>query len=178
MSLVDYASSDEEEEIDLHGIEEDKGKKQIESAAPSLASPPPLPLPPSSVLPPNRRNQNSIVTDQPSTIISLPPPSLEGLPDVSVLLAAPSYESSHLVGDHSSRVAAAIAERASRKRESNGSAFPQSSSKHPRGQSTHPRNVPNTMGGLLAPPQLSGRSNVVTEDIGKLFVSKRGESSQ
>ncbi|CAD5181412.1 unnamed protein product [Musa acuminata subsp. malaccensis] len=179
MSLVDYASSDEEEEIDLHGIEEDKGKRQIESAAPSLASPPPSsPLPPSSVLPPNRRNQNSIVTDQPSTIISLPPPSLEGLPDVSVLLAAPSYESNHMVGDHSSRVAAAIAERASRKRESNGSTFPQPSSKHPRGQSTHPRNVPNTMGGLLVPPQLSGRSNVVTEDVGKLFVSKRGESSR
>ncbi|RWW19525.1 hypothetical protein BHE74_00047689 [Ensete ventricosum] len=158
MSLVDYASSDEEEEeIDLHGIEEAKGKKQIESAVPSLASPPLPPLPPSSVLPPNRRNQNSIVTDQPSTIISLPPPSLEGLPDVSVLLAAPSCESNHMVGDHSSRVAAAIAERASRKRESNGSTLPRSSSKHPRGQSTHPRNVPNTMGGLLVPPQLSGR---------------------
>ncbi|RZS21725.1 hypothetical protein BHM03_00054396 [Ensete ventricosum] len=58
MSLVDYASSDEEEEeIDLHGIEEAKGKKQIESAVPSLASPPLPPLPPSSVLPPNRRNQ-------------------------------------------------------------------------------------------------------------------------
>ncbi|KAL6326144.1 hypothetical protein AAG906_001019 [Vitis piasezkii] len=34
-------------------------------------------------------------------------------------------------------------------------------------------------GGLLVPPQLKGKSNVVTEDLSKLFVKKPvGSSSQ
>ncbi|XP_009417943.2 uncharacterized protein LOC103998246 isoform X2 [Musa acuminata AAA Group] len=184
MSLVDYASSEEEEEeeeeeIDLQEKGEEKGKQQMESAAPSLSPPSTRPLPPLIPLP-NRQNQIPIAANQPSTVVPpLPPPSLEGLLDVSVLFATQSYQSSQMVGtDHSSRVAAALAETASRKRESDGSTFPQPSSKHSRGQLRRLRNVPNTKGGLLVPPQLSGRSNVVTEDIGKFFVSKLTESSR
>ncbi|WOK96015.1 hypothetical protein Cni_G04722 [Canna indica] len=177
MSLVDYASSDDEE-IDLPKTGEEKGNQPKESASPSLP-PPLLPQAPPPVPPKNRQNQNSIAPDKPSNVNPpLPSPSLEGLPDVSVLFAASSYQSNQKAGnDHSSRVAAAIAESASRKRESNRSTFPQPSSKHPRGQLAHLRNVPNTMDGLLVPPQLTGRSNVVTEDIGKLFVKKNAESS-
>jgi hypothetical protein len=61
--------------------------------------------------------------------------------------------------DHSSRVAAAMAENASRKRDSNGSAsalLPRR--KVPRGTLPHSRNVPDTVRGVLVPPQLSGRS--------------------
>ncbi|XP_065023332.1 uncharacterized protein LOC135649148 isoform X1 [Musa acuminata AAA Group] len=203
MSLVDYASSEEEEEeeeeaIDLQEKGEEKGKQQMESAAPSLSPPSTRPLPPSIPLP-DRQNQCSleigefhatrtkenvqkipIAANQPSNVVPpLPLPSLEGLLDVSVLFATQSYQSSQTVGtDHSSRVAAALAETASRKRESDGSTFPQPSSKHSRGQLRRLRNVPNTKGGLLVPPQLSGRSNVVTEDIGKFFVSKLTESSR
>nr|XP_018686874.1 PREDICTED: uncharacterized protein LOC103998246 isoform X1 [Musa acuminata subsp. malaccensis] len=201
MSLVDYASSEEEEEIDLQEKGEEKRKQQMESAAPSLSPPSTRPLPPLIPLP-NRQNQHArcsleigefhatrtkenvqkipIAANQPSNVVPpLPPPSLEGLLDVSVLFATQSYQSSQTVGtDHSSRVAAALAETASRKRESDGSTFPQPSSKHSRGQLRRLRNVPNTKGGLLVPPQLSGRSNVVTEDIGKFFVSKLTESSR
>ena len=45
----------------------------------------------------------------------------------------------------------------SRKRESNGSGFPQPRSKLPRSSLPHSRNVPDTLGGLLIPPQLHGR---------------------
>ncbi|RRT75590.1 hypothetical protein B296_00031057, partial [Ensete ventricosum] len=157
-SLVDYASPVEEEEIDLQAKGEEKWKHQMESAAPSLPPPSSRPLP--ALIPlPNRQNQIPIAANQPSNVVPpLPPLSLEGLLDVSVLLATRSYQSSQMVGiDHSSRVAAALAESASRKREADGSTFPQPSSKHSRGQLRRLRNVPNTKGGLLVPPQLSGR---------------------
>lgn len=90
---------------------------------------------------------------------TLPPPSLKKLPDVSHLLASPPLPSNQMIGtNHSSRVAAAMAESASRKRESNGSAFPFPRSKLPRGQLLHSRNIPDTSGGQLIPPQLRGRS--------------------
>ncbi|URE27430.1 hypothetical protein MUK42_07334, partial [Musa troglodytarum] len=156
--LVDYASS-EEEEIDLQEKGEEKGKQQMESAAPPLSPPSSRPLPPPLIPLLSRQNQIPIAANQPSNVVpTLPPPSLEGFLDVSVLLAARCYQSSQTVGtDHSSRVAAALAESASRKRESDGSTFPQPSSKHSRGQLRRLRNVPNTKGGLLVPPQLSGR---------------------
>ncbi|KAF9600342.1 hypothetical protein IFM89_007060 [Coptis chinensis] len=90
------------------------------------------------------------------------------LPDASLLLSTPDFSSHEMSqSDHHSRVAAAIA---SWKRESNGSAassYPRS--KFPRSNLPHSRNVLNNVGGLLIPPQLSGRSNVVTEDLSKLF---------
>ncbi|KAF9596953.1 hypothetical protein IFM89_014597 [Coptis chinensis] len=89
------------------------------------------------------------------------------LPNASLLLNAPDFSSHEMSqSDHYSRVAAAIA---SRKRESNGlaaSSYP--CSKFPRSNLPHSRNV----GGLLVPPQLSGRSNVVTEDLSKLFARR------
>ncbi|KAG6501141.1 stress response protein NST1-like [Zingiber officinale] len=167
-ALVDYAASDEEEEID----------EVKESAAPPLSSPAPPRLP-ASIPPPNSRNRGNMATNQhPNVISPLPPPSLEGLPSVSALFAAPSpaLQSNQMVGnDHSSRVAAAVAESASRKRQENGSNNHQPPKKHPRGKLLHLRNVPDTHDGSLVPPQLRGRSNVVTEDIGKLFVSRRTE---
>lgn len=74
--------------------------------------------------------------------------------------------------DHSSRVAAAQAENASRKRDSNGKASSSNRSKVPRANPPRSRNIPETAAGMLVPPQLSGRKNVVTEDISKLFVRK------
>jgi len=56
--------------------------------------------------------------------------------------------------DHSSRVAAAQAENASRKRDSNRNVSSSSRSKVPRANS---RNIPETAAGMLVPPQLSGR---------------------
>ncbi|KAI3900827.1 hypothetical protein MKW92_038406 [Papaver armeniacum] len=64
--------------------------------------------------------------------------------------------------DHSSRVAAAMAESSSRKRESKGSASTNPRSKFPRGNLPNTKSFPDT-----------GRSNVVTEDIGKLFVKTK-----
>lgn len=85
-------------------------------------------------------------------------PSVEKLPDASMLLSSPSFSSYQLIGiDHSSRVVATMAESGSRKRESNGSGFPHPRSKLPRSSLPHSRNVPDTLGGLLVPPQLNGR---------------------
>ncbi|XP_057976803.1 uncharacterized protein LOC131163956 isoform X5 [Malania oleifera] len=104
-------------------------------------------------------NSGSTPNQQPdSTLHSSMPSSLEKLPDASLLLNSPAISSSLAShSDHASRVAAAIAQSASRKRESNGlvSNFPLS--KVPRGTLPHSRNVPDTEGGLLVPPQLRGR---------------------
>lgn len=59
--------------------------------------------------------------------------------------------------DHSSRVAAALAENVSRKRDSNGLASSALRSKVPRGNLPPSRNVPDTSGGMLLPPQIKGR---------------------
>ena len=71
--------------------------------------------------------------------------------------------------DHSSRVAAALAENASRKRETNGMASSSVRSKVPRGNLPNTRNTPDTSGGMLVPPQISGRlalsSDVVTDNF-------------
>uniref|UniRef100_G3MLK6 Uncharacterized protein n=1 Tax=Amblyomma maculatum TaxID=34609 RepID=G3MLK6_AMBMU len=165
MSLVDYAdsSSDQDDDTDKEAAaaaavaaaveEEIKKQQQEEEEMPPVA-------PPSS---------------RPSASVSpLPPPMIERLPDASLLLASPSFSSHQTVGtDHSSRVAAAMAASESRKRHHNGSAFPSTRSKLPRGQLPHSRNVPDTS---LIPPQLRGRSNVVTEDISKLFVRRDGQN--
>ncbi|KAI5072456.1 hypothetical protein GOP47_0012562 [Adiantum capillus-veneris] len=45
--------------------------------------------------------------------------------------------------------------------------------KIPKGNLIPPRNLPDTAGGLLLPPQLRGRSNVATEDLDKLFTKRQ-----
>ncbi|XP_062231125.1 proline-rich receptor-like protein kinase PERK5 [Phragmites australis] len=168
MSLVAYdASSDED--------------AAAEPPAAATASPPliassivPQPRPPSpstsvgaapQPTPPSPR-QNVAPTS--SSNVSLPTPSLD-LPDVADLFAPPSLQSlqSRATG-HSSR------ENASRKRESNGSTFNDSCSKFPRMQSL-PHGSRSAAGNTLIPPQLRGRSNVVTEDMSKLFVAQLKE---
>uniref|UniRef100_A0A0A9D515 Uncharacterized protein n=1 Tax=Arundo donax TaxID=35708 RepID=A0A0A9D515_ARUDO len=170
MSLVAYdASSDEE----------DAGEPPAAAAPspPPLASPigtqprPPSPstsagASPRPTSPPPAPSQYVAPTS--SSNVSLPTSSLD-LPDVADLFAPPSLQSlQSRATDHSSR------ENASRKRESNGSAFNDSRGKFPRMQS-QPRGARSAAGNSLVPPQLRGRSNVVTEDMSKLFVAKRKE---
>ncbi|KAL2898423.1 ATF/CREB activator 1 [Bienertia sinuspersici] len=81
---------------------------------------------------------------------------MEKLPDASLLLSPP-ISSQSIGSDHSSRVAAAMVENASRKREANGSSSLNTRSKIPRGGLTHSKNIPDTSSGLLTPPQLRGR---------------------
>ncbi|XP_066315814.1 uncharacterized protein [Miscanthus floridulus] len=152
MSLVAYdASSDEE----------DAGEPPAaEAPQPAPIVPQPRPPSPSTAVgaahrptpPPPAASQS--VAPINSSNISLPTPSLD-LPDVADLFAPP-------------------ADNASRKRESNGSALHDSRSKIPRMQS-QPRGIRNAAGNTLIPPQLRGRSNVVTEDMSKLFVAKQKE---
>lgn len=79
------------------------------------------------------------------------------LPDASLLLNSPSMPVGHFT-DHSSRVAAAMAENESRKRDTNVSASTYPRSKIPKGTLPHMKNIPETGSGLLVPPQLAGRS--------------------
>ncbi|KAF9601738.1 hypothetical protein IFM89_022852 [Coptis chinensis] len=152
MSLVDYAassSSEEDEEEDTKELQnkEEEKERELEEEEQVI----------------NRRRNDAV----------LPPPqtqrstSVGRLPDASLLLNAPDFSSHQMShSDHHSAIA-------SRKRESNGSAassYPRS--KFPRSNLPHSRNVPDTVGGLLVPPQLSGRSNVVTEDLSKLFARR------
>lgn len=95
-------------------------------------------------------------------IVSDPSPELK-LPDASFLLNSPMLPSNHLNSlDHSSRVAAAMAESAARKRELKGASASNPRSKVPRGTLPHSKNVPETVGGHLVPPQLSGRCVFIT----------------
>ncbi|XP_066307929.1 uncharacterized protein [Miscanthus floridulus] len=149
MSLVAYdASSDEE----------DAGEPPAaEAPQPAPIGPQPRPPSPSTAVgaahrptpPPPAASQSVALIN--SSNVSLPTPSLD-LPDVADLFAPP-------------------ADNASRKRESNGSAIHDSRSKIPRMQS-QPRGIRSAAGNTLIPPQLRGRSNVVTEDMSKLFVAK------
>ncbi|XP_038874519.1 uncharacterized protein LOC120067146 [Benincasa hispida] len=169
MSLVDYASSDddvpaaeEEEEV----AEDNRKKSENRTVAePQFPKHEPRPKSPPVNQPILKPNQQFETKEEPSV------PSVE-LPDASLLLNSPSSSSLFSGSDHSSRVAAAMAANASRKRETNvlGSSLPRS--KVPRSSLPHSKNVPDTSGSLLVPPQLTGRSNIVTEDISKLFVKK------
>ncbi|KAJ8423777.1 hypothetical protein Cgig2_008662 [Carnegiea gigantea] len=117
------------------------------------------------------KSTRSSSNQQSEDVSPLLPPPIERLPDASLLLNSPIL--SQPVGtDHSSRVAAAMAENASRKREANGSSSSNIRGKIPRGNLPHSKNIPDTGSGQLVPPQLRGRSNVVTEDISKLFVRR------
>ncbi|XP_042479976.1 uncharacterized protein LOC122060932 [Macadamia integrifolia] len=173
MSLVDYASSSEDDDAEVREEgegegEEERGGTEAEGLEERKEEEEPLP---SAV---NSNNQRSTPSQQqPDSASQLPAPSIENLPDASLLLSSPAFASQQMNGnDHYSRVVAAMAESASRKREVNGSASSYPRNKLPRGNSSHPRNVPDTAGSLLLPPQLRGRSNVVTEDISRLFVRR------
>ncbi|KAK4253774.1 hypothetical protein QN277_010408 [Acacia crassicarpa] len=167
MSLVDYASSSDDEAPDF--VEEPQLPQDNLRAQPSASEPPP---------PPTQTKSGSSSDQEPKKILDLPPPSLEKLPDASLLLNSPAVSSNLMnASDHSTRVAAALAENALRKRDSNGLAPSTLRSKVPRGNLPPSRNVPDTSSGVLVPPQLKGRSNIVTEDMGKLFVKPNKPSS-
>ncbi|XP_055817937.1 uncharacterized protein LOC129887023 [Solanum dulcamara] len=168
MSLVDYASSDEEEE-ELH--EQDKQLNKAEEPLPTPLDP--LPTRNDNLHLPQPQNQKIGSSLNKEHLSSLSESSELKLPDASLLLNSPTMRG-HLGHntDHSSRVAAAMAENATRKRDINVSASTFPRSKIPKGTLPHMKNVPETEGGLLLPPQLTGRSNIVTEDISKLFRKK------
>ncbi|TKY49636.1 glycerol-3-phosphate dehydrogenase [NAD(+)] 1, cytosolic [Spatholobus suberectus] len=161
MSLVDYASSSDDDVPEPTSTEEERNKEEE-------------PQPPKPSSPPRTKTKSGSSSDQ--QLENKPhssPPSVEKLPDASLLLNAPTVSSNLMsTSDHFSRVAAAQAENASRKRDSNGMASSAVRSKVPRGNLPHSRNVTETAGGMLVPPQISGRKNIVTEDISKLFVKK------
>ncbi|KAI6675940.1 hypothetical protein NL676_036736 [Syzygium grande] len=175
MSLVDYDASSDEDFSDVEDKEE-QGEvegtgKDPEAPRPQLAQPQPSPPPL-----PQTRGSSYASDHQLETTAGIPAPPVEKLPDASLLLDGPAGLPSPLSGDdHASRVAAARAESALRKRESHSLSSSVPRNKVPRGTLPNLKNVPDTVGGLLVPPQLSGRSNVVTEDISKLFVKGNAE---
>ncbi|XP_057458525.1 uncharacterized protein LOC130749221 [Lotus japonicus] len=167
MSLVDYASSSDDDVPEPTRHKEEEPPQPLQRNSPQ---PPPQP-PPSRTQIKYGSSPGQPLENKPHSSASSS--SVEKLPDASLLLNSP-FVSSNLVSasDHSSRVAAALAENASRKRDSNGMASSTVRNKAPRGNLPHSKSVPETTSGLLVPPQISGRKNVVTEDISKLFVKK------
>ncbi|KAH9610861.1 hypothetical protein KSS87_009362 [Heliosperma pusillum] len=172
MALVDYGWSDSDDE----DKQEDKEQHQNHEA--SIEVDKHIPLPPStaSTTPHNlqrlqqqqqqqqQQSSSSLQSqsrgslgDGPSQHVStmLPPP-FEKLPDAALLLSSPII-SQPIGTDHSARVAAAVAENASRKREANGSSSSFIREKIPRSHLPHSKNIPETSSGLLTPPQLRGR---------------------
>jgi hypothetical protein len=166
MSLVDYASSSDDDVSEVAAEEEEEEHQDEPEQLPNHNPPP------------QNQISGSSSNQQPESAAHSAGAFIERLPDASLLLNSPAMLSDLMNSNsHTSRVAAAMAENASRKRDSNGLASSLPRNKVPRGTLPHSRNVPDTVGGVLVPPQLSGRSNVVTEDIGKLFVRKHAEPS-
>ncbi|GMN53696.1 hypothetical protein TIFTF001_022831 [Ficus carica] len=132
MSLVDYASSDDDDDVVPEKLAD------LEKASQKLSE----------------------SKEKPESANSIAQPSIEKLPDASELLNSSEFSSSNALGgitDHSSLVAAAMAQSASRKRDSTAtlpSSLPRS--KVPKGTLPHSKNVPETVSGLLVPPQLRG----------------------
>ncbi|TVU34708.1 hypothetical protein EJB05_16555, partial [Eragrostis curvula] len=170
MSLVAYdASSDEEDAGEPPAAVAPSPPPSASSVGPQRrpSSPSTSGAAAPQPTPPPAPSQNVVPAS--SSNVSLPTPSLD-LPDVADLFAPPSIQSQQSrTVDHSSR------ENASRKRESNGSVFQDSKNKCQRTQS-QPRGSRSVAGNSLIPPQLRGRSNVVTEDMSKLFVAKRKDT--
>ncbi|KAM3335602.1 hypothetical protein ACQJBY_029854 [Aegilops geniculata] len=157
MSLVAYdASSDEDEAGDPPAAAPADPSRAAPTVGPQPRPPSPSPsarAAPLPAAPPPAPRQN----------VSLPAPSFD-LPDIADLFDSASLPN---------RGSAGIMGSSSRKRESNGSAIQDPRSKFPRAQSAQSRGTRNAAASTLVPPQLSGRSNVVTEDMGKLFVARR-----
>uniref|UniRef100_A0A1J3GNW8 Uncharacterized protein n=1 Tax=Noccaea caerulescens TaxID=107243 RepID=A0A1J3GNW8_NOCCA len=162
MSLVDYDDSSSDDDV-----------LPAEKKEP-LPLPQPQPQQKPSLTQSLPRNTQRCLNDKEESD-ELPPQ----LPDALFLLESPTITQVSGGGDHASVVAAAMAESALRKREFNGnhSSLPRRP-KLPRGNLPHSKNVPETFGNVLVPPQLKGRSNVATEDISRLFVKKRQDSSK
>ncbi|KAK8542291.1 hypothetical protein V6N13_137134 [Hibiscus sabdariffa] len=162
MSLVDYASSSDDDVVSDSEHEPSQQRRHEPPPAPQAQRPP---------CPPKTLESGSSADQKPKY--------LEKLPDASMLLNTPDVPLTS-GNDHASMVAAAMADNLSRKRDSKGmmgsgssnSAPPLPRTKLPRATLPHSKNVPDIGGGTLVPPQLRGRSNVVTEDISKLFVSR------
>jgi hypothetical protein len=145
MSLVDYSSSDEDEmkEVEEKIVEIKNKKSDAENDIPT-----PIPQIRKAVQSSNtQRNYHHNSSNKSEA-------SILKLPDASLLLNMPVSVSKNIY-DHSSRVAAAMAENASRKRETSGPSAIRS--KVPKGNLPHSKNIPEVSGGLLRPPQLSGR---------------------
>ncbi|CAK8564999.1 unnamed protein product [Lathyrus sativus] len=171
MSLVDYASSSDDDDVP-EPTEEQRNEKEEPEPQRHSPQPQPQPQPRPQSLTKSGSSSNQQLKDRPHSSS----PTVEKLPDASLLLSSPAISSNLMnASDHSSRVAAALAENALRKRDFNGKTSSAVRSKVPRGNPPHSKNIPETAGGLLVPPQLSGRKNVVTEDISKLFVRKHQE---
>ncbi|KAJ8900405.1 hypothetical protein K2173_025045 [Erythroxylum novogranatense] len=169
LSLVDYASSSSDDDVEEDTIEQEtrNDTKQVAKREPS---PPKMPT---------TDRRSGLASDEQVRLQNNAHPSVTPvmkLPDASLLLNSPSVSPMN-GSDHASRVSAAMAENASRKRESNGLSSSLPRNKIPKGTLRQTKSVPDTVGGLLVPPQLSGRSNVLTEDLGKLFVRKHSELS-
>ncbi|KAL3622568.1 hypothetical protein CASFOL_033979 [Castilleja foliolosa] len=176
MSLVDYAASSDEDEPQTPAREQPcQQVKQNSEIRQRFEGPAPGPS----------SNENLV---QRTSVNPKPPSSKQvvmtsddmKLPDASFLLNSPVVPSNlPNILDHSSRVAAAMAESAVRKRDLVGPKASYPRSKIPKGTMPHSKNIPDTAGSHLLPPQLAGRfrSNVVTEDISKLFVRKQTNSS-
>ncbi|XP_021737869.1 uncharacterized protein LOC110704401 isoform X1 [Chenopodium quinoa] len=163
MSLVDYASSDGEED------QEDAPIKQPQlHPQPSTTTSSDAPSQSKSL------QSQSIKSSSNQSSKDVSPSPIGNLPDASLLLSSP-ISSQQTGSDHFSRVAAAMAENASRKREANGPSSSNIRGKIPRGNLPHTKDIPDTSSGVLMPPQLRGRSNVVTEDINKLFVRRNSQ---
>ncbi|KAJ3691734.1 hypothetical protein LUZ61_020898 [Rhynchospora tenuis] len=154
MSLVEYDSSDSDEEAP-HTI----ATAQPPPSAATATAAPPLPQPNEN---PGVTSSDTVPAPSSSTVPApssntLPAsslPSLDELPDAEFLLSP---------------------QNGSRKRESNGNGVVSSQHKFPRGRAQSSvalvRNARASTTGMV-PPQLAGRSNVVTEDISKLFVNR------
>ncbi|KAL0291418.1 UNVERIFIED_CONTAM: hypothetical protein Scaly_2637500 [Sesamum calycinum] len=184
MSLVDYAASSDEDEPQSPAREQENEQVKEypeERHRSGVPAPDPSSAPPPDEDPVRARSRNSSnlqpTSSKQTDIVSNQSSELK-LPDASFLLNSPVVSSNLLnASDHSSRVAAAMAESAARKRDLNGSSGTYPRSKVPKGTLPHSKSVPDTGDGRLLPPQLAGRSNIVTEDISKLFVRKHANSS-
>ncbi|KAJ4776063.1 hypothetical protein LUZ62_060320 [Rhynchospora pubera] len=134
-------------EYDSSDSDEEAPEPHTDSTPSSAATAAP-PLPPTNENP-VVTSSNTVPASSSSTV-----PALDELPDAEFLLAP---------------------QNGSRKRESNGNGVVPSQQKFPRGRAQSSvalvRNAHASTTGML-PPQLTGRSNVVTEDISKLFVNR------
>ncbi|XP_010670374.1 uncharacterized protein LOC104887444 isoform X2 [Beta vulgaris subsp. vulgaris] len=143
MSLVDYASSDEEDE-----------DSSIKQRTHDLPQPSKTSSTSHNSQNPRQFHSNKSLSDQASKHVSpMSSAPVEKLPDASLLLSSP-LSSQPIGSDHSSRVAAAMADNLSRKREANGSNSSYIRGKIPKGILPHSKNIPDTSSGLLMPPQL------------------------
>ncbi|XP_078445492.1 uncharacterized protein LOC144714593 [Wolffia australiana] len=180
MSLVAYdaSSSDEDDQEDVLPAARSRSSEEFGQSSPSISGPEKSPssagLVQSETAKPSRLevpNGGPIAsTHVQSRTASLASSTSIKLPDAELLFSSTSFSNNQTgSSNHSSRVAAAMAENALRKRASNGSLPQDMTNKQKKRASPSSTNV---NGRELIPPQLRGRSNVVTEDIGKLFVKK------